>query len=163
MLYYAKSELNKLSNRGDTQDKLNGAILDIIDTLEVTTSGDNNMMAYIMDRSSRLLRLKPLSAIEDNDEEWIFLREDTKNVDTIFGVSKCVKYKVYRHSRCESVLKHIGEDKSIYFTDGDANLFSEDGETWFTDENMNKIKMPYYPPVSPKKFYIKNGKCYPVV
>lgn len=104
---------------------------------------------------NRLIDGKPLTPIEGNDDDWIFIYEGLKNGK---------KLKSYRCKRMSSLFKDVFEDGSVVYSDIHRYVCVDlkSGSTYSSGlvarivNEMFPIKMPYYPSSTPYKFYVRD-------
>ena len=145
LVEFAENELNLLlksckdSESLKTQKAVNDDILDIIKLF--SSQGHSGFSAnYSMNILKRLLDYKPLSAIEDREEDWIELYYSPDIA--------------YQNKRCPSIFKDA--DGKVYNTE--AKVFSDDnGHTWYNcKESREYINLPYEVPSKPEYVVIDN-------
>lgn len=145
LLEFAKNELQLLEDGcGDDEEALKMQQLVTKDVLQIIqtfveqrhTGFSANYMLNILER---LLRYKPLSAIEDRPEDW----EDCSK----FGMADL------QHKRCSSVFKR--PDGTAYWVEG--KIFSEDGgKSWYTSKDSHvDITFPFNVPLNSENVYVE--------
>lgn len=148
---FSKTELDLLKpndeKEKELQEAINDGVLHVVEAFEkeYLTPLTNNYMISILER---LLRFKPITAIENNESDWLGL--ETKKDGT----------KIFYHKRCRSVHKYVSPDNEVEYLDADAVICSEDGgASWDNYEAyQGKIgNFPYYPPIDPLKLYLLNS------
>jgi len=103
---------------------------------------------------NRLIDGKPLTPIEDTDDEFTYVREDLR-----YGG------KVFQSLRMSSFFKHLRSDGSAYYHDIDRavgiDINSDIG--WFHSNTIDEIvnalfpmTMPYWPDGDPIKVYLED-------
>lgn len=145
LVEFAESELGYLlkdckdSESLKMQKAVNDDILEVVKTF--SKQGHSGFSAkYCLNILTRLLDYKPLSAIEDNENEWTKLDYN----DDI----------VYQCKRCPSLFKN--KDGKVYNVE--AKVFSDDnGHTWYTGRGSSAfVELPYYVPIRPEYVIINN-------
>jgi len=140
LVSFAENELARLGNC-EYQAEMNKHILGMIKVFD--KEGHSGFSAgYATSILNRLLRFLPLSAIEDNPEDWNEVAEG-----------------IYQHKRCSFIFK----DKALF--NGQAytlygKVFSDDkGKTWFTnDKSKEPIEFPYVVTDQSKKFLVERDE-----
>jgi len=148
---FAKTELDLLKSseekEKELQETINDGILNVVEAFEkeyITPLTSNYMISIL----ERLLRFKPITAIENNESDWLGLRTEKDGT------------KIFYHKRCNSVHKYVSPDNEVEYLDADAVICSEDGgASWDNYEAyQGKIgNFPYYPPIDPLKLYLLNS------
>ena len=116
----------------------NDSILEIVKV--ISKQGHSNFSGeYVIGILERLLRFKPLSAIEDNEGEW---EEASDNA--------------FQYKRCYTVFKE--PDGKIYNISG--KVFSDDGgKTFFMSKDSRvEITMPYEVQLTPERIILDNNE-----
>lgn len=152
ILDFSKEELNILASELTGQDKaiqetVNSQILNVVKSFDdqffTKMSGE-----YAVSVLERLLRGKPITAIFDNDSDWLGSDESTP------------KNTVFYHKRCHSVHKIVDNvHKTVEYIDYDAVVCSIDGGlNWLKlkDFKGEIENFPYYPPIDPIRIYLKD-------
>lgn len=146
MIEFAKSELERLENSCDKDDveainlqkQVTSDVLAIVD-LFVAQKHSGFSANYILNIIERLLRYKPLTAIEDKPDDWIDCSQ--------FGLD------VKQHKRCGEVFKR--PDGTFYWVNG--KIFSDDnGKSWYTSrDSIVDITMPFNVPLYSENVYVE--------
>ena len=142
LVRFAEDELSKLEKFEDEmQEAMNEHILNMVQVF--SEEGHSGFSAgYAINILNRLLRYLPLSAIEDNSEEWHECRDG-----------------VYQHKRCSRVFKDKNRfEGQAYDIEGCA--FSDDGgKTWFSNGQCHvPIEFPYLVPMHPQRFLVDENR-----
>lgn len=136
LVEFAKSELDRIKKDDDgLQEMTNSAILEIVE--KFTEQGHSGFsIHYVLHILDRILRLKPITPLTGEDDEWVEVGSG-----------------VYQNKRCSSVFK----DEDGFAHDNDAVIVSDNGGiTWFHSKRFRKnITFPYTPPIYPEKVYIE--------
>lgn len=147
LIEFSENELNRLlqnctdSESLHAQKMINDDIMEMVKTF--SQQGHSGFSAsYSLNILKRLLDYKPLSALTDDDNDWVQLDYG----DDI----------AYQNKRCPSVFKDI--NGKVYNTEG--KVFSDDnGHTWFTSADSRVyVELPYTVPDKPEYVIIDNQK-----
>lgn len=135
LMDYAKEELTRIGMIGSGKpynDSVAKSILDLIELFD--SQGHTGFTApYTINVFTRLAMFKPLSPLTGEDDEW----------QEQFGM--------IQNKRCFSVFKD--KDGRAYNIEG--KVFTEDGETWFSNRDSHvDITFPYTVPDEPERVYL---------
>ena len=142
LMNYAESELARITHDEDgMQDLMDNNILAILEVFE--EQGHSRFSAsYAISVLERLFRLKPITPLTGEDDEW----ED-------------IGHGVLQNKRCSSVFKE--SDGTCYDIDG-IIVSDNGGITWFYSSRFIKeVTFPYTVPIHPEKVYIEYTKDVP--
>ncbi len=136
LLGYAVSELERIPM---DEDGMQAAINhDILEIVKLFANQDHSGFSaeYAVSVLERLLRLKPLTPLTGEDDEWM-----------------CTEFGDYQNKRCSSVFKEANGT----CCDIDAVLVSDNGGiTWCRSSRFRKIiTFPYTVPIQPERVYIE--------
>ena len=143
---FAEQELARIKKDEDGMQKMmNEHILKIVRLF--ADEGHSGFSAnYAINVLTMLLRYLPLTAIEDNPEDWNKCSDD-----------------MYQHKRCGHIFKNKDHfDGQAYNSEG--RVFSSDnGQTWFINSKSRvTIEFPYHVPLYPEKYLVdENGNIIP--
>lgn len=144
MMDFAKSELELLEENCkddaealEMQKAVTRDVLSIIQTF-VNQKHSGFSADYVLKILDKLLRYKPLSPIEDREEDW----EDCSE----YGLNE------KQHKRCPEIFKRA--DGTAYLLHG--KIFTEDGgKSWFTTRESNiPVTFPYDVPLYSECVYL---------
>lgn len=140
---FAENELSRLKDDKDgMQSRMNKHLLKMVK--EFSKEGHSGFSAsYAIAKLSRLLKWLPITAIEDNPDDWEQVGDGS-----------------LQHKRCSKIFK----DKDRF--DGQAfnikgRVFSDNnGQSWFTNSKSSlPIEFPYYVPEYPFEYLVdENGE-----
>ncbi len=139
---WSEAELNRLNDDGDEmQARMNRHLLSMVKVFD--DEGHSGFSAsYAVSMLERLLRMKPVTPLTGEDDEWN---------DVGDGVEQ--------NKRCSSVFRKNRDNATAYNIDG--KVFSDNGgRSWYTcRESHVPVAFPYTVPLCPERVILRGEEA----